>query len=225
MGKSRRKWRRAPARDWMAGLHLPEAGLLDGPLTKTGFDELTSDVLAVNLDELASFGSLESRIYAVDARWRLVVLCDGSTREQTHWKVIDGNTYVSVRGSLADNKSVIGSVFKRLDIAGYVFMGEAWLGGGVPAGMSSAVTRTQSFGRAEAVLMEAHCPMVSHSRLVLAPMVRLGDSVTASVLHDAQDVHEGHPSPLMLADCLPHWNRRLGVTESPQGVYEGDTHG
>ena len=71
--------------------------------------------------------------------------------------------------------------------------------------------------------MEAHCPMAGFSRITIAPMVRIDDSVTASVLYDAMDVHECYPSPLMLADCIPHWNRHL-VTQPPQSEFEGDAH-
>lgn len=204
MGRSKRKKRGATKGNWLAGIRPAEPGMLAGPIQEGGFDQFVSTMLARALNMLSSDGHLHTVVYAIDAQWRLLVIADGALDVPPQWEAHEGYNFISVPGSVMDNKPLVRQVFERMSIQGYVLTGEAWVDDseGRVAGGSGVMSRTESLGRSEAVLMEACCPTVGYSRFALAPMVRMDDSVTASVLLDIRR-SSGDPSEGFFRDCLP----------------------
>ena len=186
--------------------------MTSGSLNREDFDELVGRLTNASLQILNGFGVLPSRIVGFDNQLRPVMVLEGPVGRPATWSQEQGHTFVEVGGPLMDNMHEIRQVFDRLGVEAALLATEAWVG---PAsseadGLSSAEHRSEAFGRSEALIVEAYYPSANYRRFILAPMVRLGGSVTASVVGDTADPDsEYSTSGSILEHCFSHRPRLL----------------
>lgn len=215
MGKKKKGGARSMrGTDWLRGIEPSEDCLISGSLKVTDFDEIVSQFVEVELDSLREEGAVQTKLVGVDSRWRPVVVVEGPEGRPPKWIREDGKTSVVVSGPLMDNLHLVRQAFDRLGVDAAVLAGESWQGvaSAEADGLSSGAHRAQAFGRAEAVIVVAYYPAADYRRFVVAPMVRLGNSVTACVISDTGNPDsEISTDRSMLEPCFSPRKRVLGV--------------
>lgn len=212
MSKGKKRGHGARRRDWLDGIRPSGHCMKSGLLNVGDFDEQVSEAVHLALTMFHERQYMLTLLLGLDSRWRPVLVLEGPEGRAPTWKRDDGQVTVTVSGPLMDNLHVVRQVFERLGVDAAVLVAESWQG---PAtsdadGLSSADHRAQAFGRGEALVIDAYYPAADYERFVVAPMVRVGMSVTASVLDDTGDPDsESLTSGSMLRSCFPATQRVL----------------
>lgn len=107
---------------------------------------------------------------------------------------------VSTDGNVMDNLDVVAKLVRRLNLVALIAVGEVWLQDLAPGEVARPISRTESFGRREAVQVTFTAPSLGVSRASLAPIVRtpfgrLASADTAQHLYNEQ-------VESTLADCF-----------------------
>lgn len=196
--------------DWLDAIRPASERVQPQALNMEDFDLSVDVLLEEALKRLTQSGRVDANVLGFDAHWRPVHLYEGKPQRSASWSRVGGQPFVAIPGPLMDNLSLIRAVFERLHIQAAVLVSEVWMGLPSPdsSGLPSVVRRSQAFGRSEALAVDAFYPAVDYQRVVIAPMVRMGDSVTASVLMDSGDpdcgIQFAQPA---LAACFSHRQR------------------
>jgi len=174
------------AHDWLQDIRPSTVRMTSGALSDTDFDQLVTNLVQAALEHLHEHGWIPVRLLGVDTRWRPVVFVEGPEGMQPRWGRVEGRTVVAVGGPIMDNLHIVRQVFDLLGVEAAVLAAESWSGDASEEARSlpSSQHRAQAFGRSEAVFVDAYYPAADYQRFVVAPMVRMGTSVAASVVGD-----------------------------------------
>lgn len=198
-------------RDWRNRLQIDQTPLMSEELGRNSFHEFVNLVADDAIDILTESGRFATSILAVDSSWRSLHIFDGAEGTAPVRFERGRPGVVRVRGALMDGLPVVREIFGRLDIKAAILRAEAW--SGMPSdsllGASRVVTRANSFGRGETLVVEALFPGASYYRFMDCPIVRMDSLVTAGVLHDTAEMEDWEAVESPLSKCFPFRTRTL----------------